>query len=277
MLDLGPELTAHPQEGTVSLRSSLLELRRLLDQRLARVGAHLAVQDEEHPLLCAAEDLTTSGWLQSFPHLALAATSLDPDSVAGGVLVPAAPSMILAPAACTAVYPAHRDEDLDVPLYIRVCAQAFRAEASFTPLRRQRQFTMRELVCIGSAGEVDTFLEELRAEVTELMSQLGLHAEWQIASDPFYRPDAPAALLQRIVPLKREAVLAGDDLAIASVNLHVEHFGEAFAITRGGVPAHSGCVAFGVERWVWAWCAAHGSDPERWPLELLGGGSCTSQ
>jgi hypothetical protein len=49
------------------------------------------------------------------------------------------------------------------------------------------------------------------------------------------------------------------------VNLHHEHFGEAFGITRAGQDAHSACVAFGLERWLSAIQGTHGEDPRSWP------------
>ena len=45
----------------------------------------------------------------------------------------------------------------------------------------------------------------------------------------------------------------------------VHHFGAAFGLTRDGEPAHSACLAFGVERWLFAITDRHGMDPESWP------------
>ena len=62
-----------------------------------------------------------------------------------------------------------------------------------------------------------------------------------------------------------------DHLAIGSVNFHRNYFGEAFGITRDGQEAYSGCVAFGVERWLYAWLAHFGTDEAGWPdLRALG-------
>lgn len=260
-----PGLQVSPTTGTTSLSGDLLTLSRGLDLLLADLAGHWSPLDEHHPALLPSCDLVRSGWLPGFPHLALTACGLDPERTVEGDLVPTEPTGVLAPAACHAVYPAHAGEDLEAPLYVRVSSPVFRCESSFSPLRRQRVFTMREVVCVGTSAEVDSFLEGSLAAVDLLLAELGIEAPWVVATDPFYRPDAPAALVQRLVPLKREATLAGDDLAIASVNVHSDHFTEAFSLTRDGEVASSGCVAFGLERWVWAWCAAHGPDPTRWP------------
>ena len=63
--------------------------------------------------------------------------------------------------------------------------------------------------------------------------------------------------------MKRELVF-GNDLAIASTNFHRDHFGEAFAITRQGERAFSGCVAFGMERWLAAFLGTYGKRTEDW-------------
>ena len=60
-----------------------------------------------------------------------------------------------------------------------------------------------------------------------------------------------------------EAEFRFDDerpLAIASFNDHELFFGEAFGITlAGGAPAWSGCVAFGLERWLLGILAKYGT------------------
>ncbi|MGH9226673.1 MAG: aminoacyl--tRNA ligase-related protein, partial [Acidimicrobiales bacterium] len=91
---------------------------------------------------------------------------------------------------------------------------------------------------------------------------------WQAATDPFFRPAAnPRYVMQVVDPTKHELVFAGSggDLALASVNLHHDHFGRAFDIRMGTAPAHTGCLAFGLERWLAAIIRHHGPDPSAWP------------
>jgi hypothetical protein len=75
--------------------------------------------------------------------------------------------------------------------------------------------------------------------------------------------------LQRIKGLKHELTLVfpdGRSLAIASFNDHQRFFGEAFDIRlASGEHAASGCVAFGIERWLLAILATHGTSPSDWP------------
>jgi hypothetical protein len=86
------------------------------------------------------------------------------------------------------------------------------------------------------------------------------------ASDPFFDPSRnPKFLAQRLDPVKTEMIF-GDGLAIGSINFHRNYFGEAFGIARGGEAAFSGCVAFGLERWLYAFLSRFGPDVRRWPL-----------
>jgi hypothetical protein len=64
-------------------------------------------------------------------------------------------------------------------------------------------------------------------------------------------------------------------MAIASFNNHETFFGEAFSISLAryghptsdrATPAWSGCVAFGIERWLLALLVEHGLNPRDWPL-----------
>jgi len=78
--------------------------------------------------------------------------------------------------------------------------------------------------------------------------------------------------MQQLQPLKYELRLPsaeGRTVAAASFNHHQDHFGKAFSIRQqNGDAAHSGCVAFGWERWVIAFVAQHGLDEENWPLSV---------
>jgi hypothetical protein len=42
------------------------------------------------------------------------------------------------------------------------------------------------------------------------------------------------------------------EIAIASLNLHRNFFGERLSIAFDGQPAFTSCVGFGLERWLWA-------------------------
>src|SRR5207247_2179199 len=100
-------------------------------------------------------------------------------------------------------------------------------------------------------------------------SEIDLPIAWQNATDPFFDPSRnPKFLAQKLDPVKTEMVFGGE-LAIGSINFHRNFFGETFGIRREGEPAFSGCVAFGLERWLFALLRRFGPDESAWPSGLM--------
>jgi hypothetical protein len=112
---------------------------------------------------------------------------------------------------------------------------------------------------------------DLMGRVSTWMKELALDGHIEVATDPFFTSEARGRLLmQQMLPLKYELQLRvdpdGRSVAAASFNNHQQHFGRAFSILLpSGDHAHSGCVAFGWERWMIAFVNQHGPDEERWP------------
>jgi seryl-tRNA synthetase len=266
--------------GHATLAGPLYRLADACDQAFLALADLWAAEPEEHPAMIAAATLQRVGYLTSFPHQATFPVCLDADSgnlhaftgsdpVNGDGIVRLARTApardLLTPAACYHIYPHHEAEQLGSLRYITTRNTCFRRETYYEPLRRQWSFRMREIVCLGTRGEVQGFLEHAKAVVSLLLRELDLPVRWEDATDPFFEPASnPLYLAQVLQPAKQEARFGGD-LAIASLNLHEDHFGAAFGISRAGQPATSGCVAFGIERWLYAIASRHGCDPAAWP------------
>lgn len=268
--------------GQVSLRGPLRELAERVDAALlALAESAWGAEPEWHPAAMTALRLQRVEYLHSFPQQATFPVRLEPDEAnldafRAGPIVDAATghlaltrlaptAQVLTPAACHHLYTAHEDEQLSAPLYLTTRNTCFRQEERYVPLRRQWSFSMREIVCLGAPGEAAQFFEAGQRAVGRLLDELGLPFAWAGATDPFFRPaDNPKYLMQRLSPVKFEAVYGGD-LAIGSANLHYEHFGAAFGISRDGAAAHSACIAFGIERWLFAITDHYGTDPAQWP------------
>jgi len=278
------ELAWHAN-GQVALGGELLALQRRIDRQFLAWAQGRGAEEYQFPPFISAAELGRTDYLCSFPHLATFAASLDEEEgnierFVGGERVNAAGEIqatrlgplkdILTPAACYHFYIHFQDTDLDAPLYLTTCATCFRREASFRPLERQSSFLMRELVCIGGEAEVTAFLADLRAEIDRFVAGIGLPVEWKHAADAFFQPTRSSKwLLQRLEPNKHELVFGGE-LAIASINSHRNYFGEKFGIKRDGKPAFSGCVAFGIERWMSTVLRRYGAAPASWPAVWRG-------
>ena len=103
-----------------------------------------------------------------------------------------------------------------------------------------------------------------RAFVEWLCLRLDLPFDTVTATDPFFLGAAdPKFAMQKLDCRKHEVVC--DGVAIASINRHGEYFGERMEISTASGRAHSGCVAFGLERWLGALQRRYGSKPADWP------------
>jgi len=269
--------------GLVGLRGEALALYRRLEQAIA--GLALAETGDEWlvPAGISFGTLARAEYFASFPqwltgaaHLASdagllewIATDPDPASAARNALSSA--DAALAPAVCYHVYERLAGRTLARVILVTAQATCWRHEgAQLATLERGWAFTMRELVCLGTGAEVEAFRQRGLANATALAAALGLESEVVRATDPFFAPTARGkALLQQVKALKQELVLRlgrSRGIAAASFNNHEAFFGNAFVIRlAGGEVAASGCVAFGIERWLLAFLVAHGPDAHRWP------------
>ena len=268
--------------GLVGLRGDALQLY----EQLARLAADAATEDGcdawRPPPALALGTLARARYFESFPqwltlaaHLREDSASLervaradDPATAACDACAPA--DAALPPAVCYHVYAALAGRVLSAPATITVEGTCWRHEGDrLQPLARGWAFTMREGVCLGDEDTVIAFRARGIARATELASALSLDARLEEATDPFFRPTARGReLLQRLKGLKQELRLrvGADSVAAASFNLHEAFFGEAFDIRlTDGAPAASACVAFGIERWLLAFLAAHGTSARDWP------------
>jgi len=179
----------------------------------------------------------------------------------------------LSPAVCYHAYPEWAGQTLgDHPTLVTARGHCYRYEdGNHVPLERLWEFTMREIIMIETRQQVEDVRQSLVRRVTALVDMLELDASIETATDPFFAAgDEGRRLMQQAGALKYELRLAvdatGRTIAVASFNHHHDFFGERFAIhLAGGTPAHSGCVAFGLERWVLALLAQHGVDRDAWP------------
>ena len=76
---------------------------------------------------------------------------------------------------------------------------------------------------------------------------------------------AQSLKFEMLIPVRS----AAQPTACMSFNYHREHFGEVWGIdTQAGEPAHTACVAFGIDRLAVALFAAHGVEVANWPASV---------
>ena len=236
------------------------------------------------PPVMSRRQLEKSGYLKSFPNLLGCVCALHGSEAtiraaadrheAGGDWTTglAASDLVLSPAACYPLYPlvASRGRLPPGGLVFDVAADCFRREPSRS-LDRLQSFRMREFVRIGSPAEITTFREGWMARARQLADELALPYTVDVANDPFFgRVGQVMAVSQLQQALKFELLIpyhaAAKPTACMSFNYHREHFGQVWDIKDARSElAHTGCVAFGMDRLGVALFANHGLDTARWP------------
>jgi len=239
------------------------------------------------PPVMSRRQLEKSGYLQSFPHFLGCVSCLAGDEAhirssverqeAGedwtGAL--AAADLVLSPAACYPVYPlvASRGSVAAAGQLFDVACDCFRREPS-KMLDRLQSFRMREYVCVGTAEQVQDFRARWMKRAESLAGQLALPYRVERASDPFFGRGAKLMAMSQVeqelkfellIPVHSEEQLT----ACMSFNYHRDHFGAAWNLrAASGATAHTGCVAFGVDRLALALFVTHGVDLPQWPTRV---------
>jgi seryl-tRNA synthetase len=180
---------------------------------------------------------------------------------------------LLSPAVCYHLYFALADKPLPGGGVVATAVgNCFRYEAiNLISLERLWNFTMREVIFVGSKEFVLQNRETARQRMAAVFEQVGLAYRVESANDPFFIGEfRKQAAFQSAFQLKFEirARLPFKDatLAVGSYNYHQDFFGRQLNITLpDGSPAHTGCVAFGLERMAFAFLAQYGLEPANWP------------
>lgn len=239
------------------------------------------------PPVMSRKHLERHGYLKSFPNLLGCVSCLcGSENELRGVVdqfengepwTPAleAVDLVLAPAACYPVYPlvAARGPVPKAGVILDVAADCFRREPS-RDIDRLQSFRMREFVCIGAPEAIQSFRGAWIERAKALADELGLPYRVELASDPFFGRGgqflAISAMEQELkfellVPVRSEE----QSTACMSFNYHREHFGHTWdLVTEDGAVAHTGCVAFGMDRLAVALFATHGMRVEDWPTAV---------
>lgn len=268
------------EDGYVALSGSLLQKAVELDNVIRDWAFQFGSTEYQFPSMISAKSLAPIAYLKSFPHLATFVTSSDrreeslkrladecgvAEQISASDQCMEPVTQLLTPAACYHFYPRFAGRQLTSPEFLTTKCQCHRREEAYLPLQRQWCFEMREIVCIGDGETIERFTDDCRKRIELLVAALGIDAGWETATDPFFDPMAdPKALAQILEPVKKE-LCTRDGLAIASVNKHRSFFGECYDISYDKVAAHSACVAFGIERWLYALIQTHGNDTSGWP------------
>ncbi|MDI6693649.1 MAG: hypothetical protein QME21_01265 [Anaerolineales bacterium] len=292
-----PELIARGEvsqeaNGIFALGPLVARLIGYFEQQFLKLADSFGAQPYRFPTLIPARYMERVNYFRAFPHSLTFVTHLREDLEVidefsqhaacddhGLTTSPEAFARIqalLSPAVCYHLYFALADRVLqEGHATATAVGNCFRYEAiNLASLERMWNFTMREVIFVGPKDFVLENRETARQRMREVFESLGLAYRVESATDPFFIGEfRKQAAFQSAFQLKYEirARLPYKDstLAVGSYNYHQDFFGRSLNIALpDGSPAHTGCVAFGLERMALAFLSQFGLEPDSWPEEV---------
>ncbi|MEO5332075.1 MAG: hypothetical protein H7839_08635 [Magnetococcus sp. YQC-5] len=275
--------------GMFALGPRVASLCRYFETRLFQLAVAHGAYGYRFPAMIPAQFFEKIQYFKNFPHSLSLVVHLQEDlevierfakevCCSNGVMnIPegsfSAIQNLLSPTVCHNFYLFLANQTLShTPMIATAQGQCFRYESiNMHSLERLWNFTMWEIIFVGSSQEVKECLDRVSQDVSRLLQSFGLAYRCENANDPFFiREFGMQAGFQQIYDLKYEyrARLPFNEttLAIGSKNYHMDFFGRSVHITlpsRGF--AHSGCIGIGLERLAFAFMAQYGIDPDQWP------------
>lgn len=245
----------------LTLTRTAAALHRWFDEQFRAMALEAGAIERVFPSSIAGATLRRAGFFEAFPDGASRADKSAPADT------------FLPPAVCYHVYAALAGVVLESPALLTAAQTCFRdADRGSDDDARLWQFTMREIVFIGSEAWVSEQRGAWTRRARTFAERLQLASAVEPATDPFFGDVSRGRrLIQQLKHLKDELRLAMGPrwIAAASFNSHETFFGSRFDLTLGDATvAHSGCAAFGLERWTLAFLSQRGEDAA---AELLKG------
>ena len=279
-------------QGLFALGPLVSRLIEYFEKRFLELGESFGANSYRFQTLIPARYLDRVNYFHAFPHSLTFATHLREDldvidhfaqhaacdehglNIPGESFAPI--QTLLSPAVCYHLYFTLADQPLpDGQVVATAVGSCFRYESNnLTSLERLWNFTMREVIFVGSKDFVLDNRETARQRMRQVFEEVGLAYRVESATDPFFIGEfRKQSIFQSAFQLKFEirARLPFKDstLAVGSYNYHQNFFGRHLNITLpDGSPAHTGCVAFGLERMAYAFLAQYGLEPEAWPSDV---------
>lgn len=231
-----------------------------IDTYFKNIAIQLGAIEYSIPAMISKDVLEKCGYFYSFPQQLTATAFVRPDAYEkvvqkGGIVSDymSVSDQYLTPAACLHIYPTLENVDIDTKM-ITTKARVYRYEnEKFDGKTRLWDFTVREIVLVGTQDFVLEKLSLLKEKSWVFCQEIGLPVKLIAASDHFF-PTKRNEIKQKFQisnSLKYELVVpVGDtEVSIASFNFHGTHFSKPFHFDQSGRVLTS-CIGYGLERWV---------------------------
>lgn len=274
-------------DGQVSIKYPLSELFEFFDTILKRIAIdYFKAEQYIFPTLIKTSVLEKAGYFDSFPNLWTFVgrlhndydnyigfktdnDRLKPSNIAKRTHIT---NYSLPPTMCYYIYDMLSGNVID-DTAITTRGKSFRYENRYCKnMSRLWDFTIREIVFLGTREYVDSSLLKFRECFIVLLDKIGLSGKCVFANDPFYMTDNAAKRInvQIMKHSKIEIRLDTDNnasVAIASFNRHNQFISSHFKLYSNLMKEniYSGCIGFGLERLLFAFLCQYGIYDNNWP------------
>jgi len=247
------------QKGYLCFDEKGTKLLNDLDLKFKQLIEHKTYTEIKVPSIISGNILETCGYFETFPqHLSVVGSLKKTE---GKLLARSQITNLdithhdyyLTPAACVHIYPMLIHMDCQNQCYTMLESVYRYEDGNFNDRERLWEFTVREFVFVGTREYVLHSLNELKEKALQLAQQYLGEVKIEAAHDNFYpsKSNKIRTKLQIANHLKDELVVSFENrnIAIASFNYHNLHFSKPFHFDKAETIV-SGCVGFGMERWV---------------------------
>jgi len=279
-------------QGIYTLGPLVTRLIEYFESQFLKLADSFEASPYRFPTLIPARYLERVNYFRAFPHSLTFVTHLREDLDAidhfaeqascddHGLNTPADSfaqiQTLLSPAVCYHLYFSLADRPLpNGQLAATAVGNCFRYEAiNLSSLERMWNFTMREIIFVGPKDFVLENRESARQRMSKVFEEIGLAYRVESANDPFFigefrKQAAFQSAFQLKFEIRARLPFKEGTLAVGSYNYHQDFFGRHLNISLpDGSPAHTGCVAFGLERMAYAFLAQYGLDTQKWPVAV---------
>ncbi len=283
--------------GVMCYTGICLKLFDFFNQKIKEIGSSIGAVEHKYPTLISVRTMQRIKYLVSRPESINFVSRLNEDfdqidffsesakkvkeqvemNKIGKLFIT---DQINSSAVCFHTYNQYKDKDLELkkePIIIGAEGKCFRYESkSMHSFERLRDFSMREIIVLGTERMVDEFIKMITVKCEDFFKEIGMNYYLAIANDPFFTKEfSTQSMFQRNFSLKVEinARINGKSnrIAIGSINNHRDYLGKGFNIMNHGNVIHSGCAAFGIERCFFAFLEQFGLEMRNWPSIVVDG------
>lgn len=277
-------------DGLIGMSEETLLLFRYFDSCFREMAINLGAQEKIYPVLLPTHAYRKTGYPKNSPQYSMFCCCpfenmdvlesinerLDKQQV-GEILNE--PMYVLSPSACFHTYLEYENRRLENPSIFTFSQSVFRNEGrlNYSEVGRLKNYHVREIVFVGTNEYVISMRKKIMNSVIKIVEQLKLEGDISIASDPFIMPKLQKhKKIQQLEKMKYEMHLNYEKrkkMSVASFNLHGTAFTKPFNISVKNVfTPITGCVGFGIERWVIAFLCQYGNNIDNWPDEIKNSG-----